>query len=100
MLMLPEAVTLHHASDTLRMLSQALPRDGDAAALTLDASALRDFDTSALAVLLECKRLATASGRGFAVRGAPAKLVALARLYGVDELLTLRQPEEAAQPAT
>ena len=53
----------------------------------IDASALVDFDTSVLALLLEAQRRALARGGSVAVAGAPAKLVELARLYGVDTLL-------------
>ena len=95
MLLLPDTVTLREAQDTLRMLSQALQRDsGDT--LTVDASPLRDFDTAVLAVLLECRRLAQAWGKRFAVHGAPAKLTSLAKLYGVDGLLALDAPAVAA----
>ena len=38
-------------------------------------------------MLLECERLAQAWGKTFAVREAPAKLTALAKLYGIDGLL-------------
>jgi phospholipid transport system transporter-binding protein len=86
MLLLPETVTLAEAGDTLRMLAQAVPHE-PAAALTLDAAGLQRFDTSALAVLLECRRIAQGGGRGFAVRNVPPKLAALAALYGVDSLL-------------
>jgi phospholipid transport system transporter-binding protein len=55
--------------------------------VVIDASALQQFDTSALAVLLECQRLAASWGKPFTVRQAPAKLTALAKLYGVDALL-------------
>ena len=48
------------------MLAQAVPRE-PADALTLDAAGLQRFDTSALAVLLECRRIAQTGGRGFAV---------------------------------
>jgi phospholipid transport system transporter-binding protein len=91
MLVLPETVTVREARDVLRMLEQNVKRDSDPA-LTIDASALRDFDTAALAVLLECSRQARAWGKGFAVRGAPAKLGELAGLYGVDDLLGIAQP--------
>lgn len=91
MLLLPETVTLAEARDTLRMLAQAVPREPDAE-LTLDATGLKRFDTSALAVLLECRRLAQAGGRGFAVRNVPPKLEALATLYGVDGLLFAARP--------
>ena len=86
MLLLPETVTLAEARDTLRMLAQAAPREPDAA-LTLDAAGLKRFDTSAIALLLECRRIAQAGGRSFQVRNAPAKLRDLAALYGVDALL-------------
>jgi phospholipid transport system transporter-binding protein len=88
MLLLPQTVTLREAQDTLRMLSQALQRE-QASALTVDASPLRELDSAAIAVLLECRRLAQAWGKSFSIHGAPAKLVELARLYGVDGLLSL-----------
>lgn len=86
MLLLPESVVAASARDTLRMLALALKRESEAE-VTVDASALRQFDSSVLAVLLESQRLAHAWGKGFGVRGAPAKLSQLAKLYGVDELL-------------
>jgi len=91
MLMLPATITMREARDTQRMLSQALQQEVKnpqaEAAVTVDASGLSQFDSAALAVLLECQRLAQAYGKGFAVRHAPAKLAELARLYGVDALL-------------
>jgi phospholipid transport system transporter-binding protein len=89
MLVLPETVTVVEARDVLQMLAQTVRRDGDGA-LTVDASSLKEFDTAAVAVLLECARLAKAWGKRFEVRGAPAKLVELASLYGVDQLLAIR----------
>lgn len=88
MLVLPASVTTGEARDTLRMLAQALPREGDAA-VVVDAGALDQLDTSAIAVLLECRRQAQSLGRGFEVRRAPDKLVSLAKLYGVSGLLQL-----------
>ena len=41
----------------------------------------------ALAVLLECQRMARARGRAFSVQSLPTKLTELAGLYGVDGLL-------------
>jgi phospholipid transport system transporter-binding protein len=86
MLLLPATVTIAEARDTLRMLAQAVPQEPDAE-VSLDASGLTRFDTSALAVLLECHRLAQAGGRAFRLLRAPAKLLDLAALYGVDTLL-------------
>lgn len=91
MLVLPEVLTLREASTTLNMLAQAMHAD-DAATLTIDASALRSFDTAAVAVLLECRRLAQAWHKGFDVRGAPPKLSELVRLYGVESLLAFAAP--------
>ena len=86
MLLLPATITLRESRDTLQLLTQALqsaPGEG----VVIDASPLAQFDTSALAVLLECRRLAGAWGKGFSVRQAPPKLAELAKLYGVDALL-------------
>jgi len=94
MLVLPEVLTLREAHDTLQMLEQAMRAD-DAATLTVDASALRSFDTAAVAVLLECRRLARAWSKGFEVRGAPPKLGELVRLYGVESLLAFVAPPPA-----
>jgi phospholipid transport system transporter-binding protein len=80
---LPATLTLEQAAATLA----TLPADGSASAI--DASALREFDSSALALLLQARRLAQAAGRGFEVQGASSKLRQLAQLYGVDELLGL-----------
>ena len=96
MLLLPATLTAVEARATLRMLTQALWSEPDGG-VVVDASALQHFDSAALAVLLECQRQAQAWGRAFAVRQAPAKLAALARLYGVDVLLpSAATPSSAA----
>jgi phospholipid transport system transporter-binding protein len=90
MLILPSTITSAEARDTQRMLGQALQQEAKSPGETevvVDASGLQRFDSSALAVLLECQRLAKAWGKGFSVRQAPGKLSQLARLYGVDSLL-------------
>ena len=86
MLLLPATVTANEANDARRLLTQAM-KTGAEAAVVVDASNLQHFDSSALAVLLECERAADAWGKPFELRNAPPKLVALARLYGVDSLL-------------
>lgn len=86
MLLLPATVTLQEARDTLRLLSQSLQNEPDSG-VVIDATPLQTFDTSVLAVLLECQRLAQAWGKAFSLRQAPPKLEALARLYGVETLL-------------
>lgn len=86
LLVLPEALTHDEAPACARMLAQALRSVGGTAAVA-DASALRRFDSSALAVLLDCRREALAQGKTFSVSGMPVRLRELASLYGVAELL-------------
>jgi phospholipid transport system transporter-binding protein len=88
MLLLPATLTNQEARNTLAMLSQALKREPDAD-IVIDASSLQQFDSAAIAVLLECQRRAQSWGKGFAVRHAPPKLAALAKLYGVEVLMRL-----------
>ncbi|MEJ7928495.1 STAS domain-containing protein [Ramlibacter sp. AN1015] len=85
-LVLPVRVTHEDAAACARMLAQAV-RAQAAPDAVADASALEQFDSSALAVLLECRREALALGKRFAVRGLPQRLRALAALYGVEALL-------------
>ena len=54
-----------------------------AGAVALDASALTQFDSSALAVLLACQRAAQARGCVLQVLGLPPKAQQLAKVYGV-----------------
>ena len=56
-------------------------------AVVADASALRIFDSSALAILLACRREALAAGKTFSVQTLPPRLRQLATLYGVAELI-------------
>jgi phospholipid transport system transporter-binding protein len=84
-LTMPSSVTNERAGELLVPLRAAV-QEG---ALQIDAAALTDFDSAALALLLEGRRMAIAAGVPFAVRGAPAQLVELARLYGVDGVLSL-----------
>jgi phospholipid transport system transporter-binding protein len=87
MLLLPATLTSREARVTLRMLQQALQSEGSETPVIVDAAPLQQLDSAALAVLLEIERLALAWGRSFVVRGVPAKLAALAKLYGVDAIL-------------
>ncbi len=86
MLVLPAQLTHEHAAACSRMLAQAVRSDHGTAAVA-DASALQHFDSSALAVLMDCRREALSCGKTFSVRGLPPRLRALAGLYGVAELL-------------
>lgn len=86
MLVLPEALTQSQATACLRMLVQGL-RAQQGKDVVVDASALKHFDSSALAVLLEFRRECLALGRLFVVRGLPDRLGNLASLYGIVDLL-------------
>jgi phospholipid transport system transporter-binding protein len=86
---LPQTLTLAEARGAWQQLQ------ADSAALVgnavhIDASALTDFDSAALSLLLQARRQAQAKALPFEVSGAPDKLVQLAQLYGVAELLGLR----------
>ncbi len=85
MLTLPSVVTHGQALETVRGLKPQLV--SQASAVVLDAAALTQFDSSALAVILACRREAVAAGKTFSVQGLPAKLSQLADLYGVAELV-------------
>lgn len=57
------------------------------ARVEIDASALAVFDSSALAVLLACRRTALEARKSLVVHGLPAGLQSMAALYGVQPLL-------------
>lgn len=86
MLVLPPELTHRQATACLGMLMQGLKVHRDSA-VVVDAHALTVFDTSALAVLLECRREALSVGKSFTVQGLPPALMGMAGLYGVDALL-------------
>lgn len=86
MLVLPAEITHDQAGACSRMLAQALRSQPEPAAVA-DAGSLSRFDSSALAVLLECRREALALGKSFSVGRMPARLRELATLYGVAQLL-------------
>ncbi|AGU48334.1 putative sulfate transporter/antisigma-factor antagonist STAS [Variovorax paradoxus B4] len=86
MLVLPSKLTHDEAPACMRMLQQGLTGQADTSTV-VDASALAQFDSSALAVLLECRRESSALGRGFAVKGLSPRLRELAALYGIAGLL-------------
>ena len=86
-LRLPSELTHRQATACLAQLLQSVGGAAPGSTLVVDAAPLRVFDTSALAVLLECRREALALGKSFAVSQLPARLRELATLYGVSELL-------------
>ncbi|WP_157266108.1 STAS domain-containing protein [Azohydromonas aeria] len=95
-LSLPDTLTMATAAQALRALEPALP--GGALA-QVDAAALRDFDTAALAVLLQLRRGAQAAGGDLRIANPPPALAELAQLYGVDAALPGLEPQAAAAAA-
>ena len=87
MLLLPAELTHDQAAACCRMLTQSLRSHPDAAVVA-DAGALARFDSSALAVLLALKRRATVERIPLTFDAIPAALDSLARVYGVEALLT------------
>lgn len=87
MLVLPPELTHRQATACLQMLLQGLCVHRESG-VVVDASAMTVFDSSALAVLLECRREALSVGKTFAVQGLPTALRGMAGLYGVGTLLT------------
>lgn len=85
-ILLPARLTMAEGRATL---AQLLPALRAAANPVIDAGALKDLDSAAVALLLECRRQAAAGGRSLTVTHAPPKLAQLAQLYGVAGLLGL-----------
>lgn len=80
---LPEVLTLAQA----RGVTDALCPLKQQGQQVINAASLREFDTAALAVLLEHRRRAQAQGDRLVVDEAPDQLRQLAALYGVEALL-------------
>ena len=86
-LKLPATLMHPQASACRAQWVQAMQSAPAGASWVLDASALTEFDSSALAVLLACRRQALALGQAWRVEHMPPKLQQLAGLYGVSALL-------------
>lgn len=91
MIPLPASLTMADAAAATAALVGAVGAT-DGPEVTLDASALHDVDTAAVATLLACRRAAQAVGKTFKLHAVPPRLAALTRLYGVDELLGCASP--------
>ena len=83
---LPASLTLRDAQAVLASLRQSFAADSGEV-WRVDASPVTQLDTSALAVLLECARMAAGAKRRLEIVNAPARMSDLAHLYGVDGLL-------------
>jgi phospholipid transport system transporter-binding protein len=82
---LPAVLTHSESAAFAQSLASQVASSGQQ--VQVDASALRSFDSSALAVLLSVRRAALAERKAFHVSNLPARLGQLAGLYGVAELL-------------
>ncbi len=93
LLKLPPSVRLANAGALWRDWECSL--QAEAAGLTsqagrellVNAGELVDFDSAVLSLLLSGARLCAEHGLQLRVRNAPAKLIELAALYGIQELL-------------
>ena len=83
---LPAVLTQAQANACVADFGAHLQAGGGA---SIDASALQQFDSAALAVLLACRRLVHQRGQSLQVVGLSTRLEALARLYGVHDLLRM-----------
>lgn len=54
---------------------------------TIDMSQVQQFDSSAVALVIECKKLAKKSKYKIEVKNVPADLLALAKVCGTEEML-------------
>lgn len=87
---LPTEITHDQATACASRLSEQLQsraKDASNRPVVIDAGNLQNFDSSALAVLLACRRQVTRCDRRMVVAHMPKKLRDLAALYGVSDLL-------------
>lgn len=86
MLLLPAELTHDQSAPAMLVLMAAIARE-PGTVVVADASDLKNFDSSALAVLLACRRETLAAGKVFSVQNLNDRLRRLAGLYGVETLL-------------
>ena len=93
MLKLPARVRLEDASVVWAGLSASLRaeaaqvRSAAGAEVQISAAELQQFDSTVLSLLLSAARLCVGEGVKLQIRQVPTKLLELARVYGVGELL-------------
>ena len=86
---LPLRLTMQEATTVLGGLRQYIAQ-AQGAEVRLCASALRDLDTAAISVLLQCRRQARERGLSLVLESVLQQLAALMALYGVAELFGLQ----------
>ncbi len=91
-LALPESIGHQNAELLLQQLQQQLQERlsaGECEQVEVDAAALRQFDSSALALLLALLRTVQQKQCVWKVTNPPERLLDLAALYGLDVLLAI-----------
>ncbi len=83
---MPARLTMGSAAVELQQLLSRLQGAG-AATVVLDGRGLEHFDSSAISVMLELRRLVLQRGGELRVVNLPPRLTDLMALYGVGELL-------------
>lgn len=89
------AVTFHSVPALWPRLAQAVTTAG---VTTLDLAGVERADSAAVALMLECLRAARAAGGGVRFVAVPAQVLAIARVAGVEKILSL-DIEAAPAPA-
>lgn len=97
---LPESLSLRTARAVAAELELALSRCAPGSAVSIDAAALKELDSSALAVLIQAQRIARRQGLQLGLRHAPARLTQLAALYGLEELIGAGSAPSAPSPVS
>jgi phospholipid transport system transporter-binding protein len=93
----PASLTLTNAQAVLRGFRAAFALvPANEPVWLLDLSPLEHFDSSALAVLVDCRRQAQHASKRLVIEGVPLSLVELAKVYGVTELIDVNQASGAA----
>ncbi len=85
MLSLPPELTHDQAKACLAQMAAGV--DAEASPVVVNAKPLQRFDSSALAVLLELRRICNKAGKSLEVKDLPPHLGDLAALYGIEALL-------------
>ena len=86
-LKLSGALSFETLPGVLEQTSQFAARPDVPDCLTIDFADVAGVDSSAVALLLEWRRLAASLGKRLAFVNLPANLLALANLYGVADLI-------------
>jgi phospholipid transport system transporter-binding protein len=86
LLVLPADLRHSNAAACLAQLQSQI-RSSPQSEVEIQAGQLTDFDSAALAVLLGCRREAESLSKTLLFKQFPEKLLELAKLYGVSELL-------------